>query len=86
MKKTVESARLKTTPSSANPAQLTTLEKGQVWKMGENYIQITDTGKRLVYYKLAKVLKKAGLRSHLASIETVQAFLKSNQAELMVKA
>ena len=54
--------------------------------MGETYVQITDTGKRLVYYKLAKALKKAGLRSHLASIQSVQAFLKSNQAELMVKA
>jgi hypothetical protein len=86
MKKNAETARRKTTPGSASPTQFSTLEKGQVWKMGENFVQITDTGKRLVYYKLAKALKKAGLRSHLASIQSVQAFLKSNQAELMVKA
>jgi hypothetical protein len=85
MKKTADTARRKTTTGSASPPQFSTLEKGQVWKMGETYVQITDAGKRLVYYKLAKALKKAGLRSHLASIQTVQAFLKSNGAELLAK-
>jgi hypothetical protein len=74
MKKNAETARRRTTPGSASPTQLTTLEKGQIWKMGETYVQITDTGKRLVYYKLAKALKKAGLRSHLASIQSVCVF------------
>ena len=76
MKKPIESARQKS--KAVSP-----LEKGQIWKMGETYVLITDAGKRLVHYTLTKKLKQRGLRRHLASIETVQAFLKSNRAELL---
>jgi hypothetical protein len=85
MKKIIETARGKPTSDSANFPQLTTLEKGQIWQMGETYLHISDTGKRLVHYKLAKALQKRGLRSHMASILTVRAFLKSNRAELLAK-
>ena len=51
----------------------------------ETYVQITDAGKRLVLNRMAKTLQQRGLRSHMASIETVQAFLKSNRAELLAK-
>ena len=85
MKKIIETARGKPTRGSANFPQLTTLEKGQIWQMGETYLHISDTGKRLVHYKLAKALQQRGLRSHMASILTVQAFLKSNRAELLAK-
>ena len=85
MKKTIQTARRKPTRRSANSTQLTTLEKGQIWKTGETYVQITDAGKRLVHYRMAKTLQQRGLRSHMASIETVQAFLKSNRAELLAK-
>ena len=85
MKKIIETAQGTPTEGSADPTQLTTLEKGQIWQMGETYLHISDTGKRLVHYKLAKALQKRGLRSHMASILTVQAFLKSNRAELLAK-
>ena len=65
---------------------MSTLEKGQIWKTGETYVQITDAGKRLVHYAMATRLRQRGLRPQIASIETVQAYLKSNQAELLVKA
>ncbi len=83
MKKTIETARRKPTRRSADSTQLTTLEKGQIWKTGETYVQISDTGKRLVHYKMAKTLHQRGLRQHLASIETVQAYLNSSHAELL---
>ena len=79
MKKTIETTRRKLT------TQFSALEKGQIWKLGETYVLITDAGKRLVHYKIAKTLQQRGLRRHLASIETVQAFLKSNRAELFAK-
>ena len=85
MKNTIETARRKPTSRSANSTQLTTLEKGQIWKTGETYVLITDAGKRLVDYKMAKKLHQRGLRRHLASIETVQSFLKTNRAELLTK-
>jgi hypothetical protein len=79
MKKTIETTRRKLT------TQFSALEKGQIWKLGETYVLITDAGKRLVHYKIAKTPQQRGLRRHLASIETVQAFLKSNRAELFAK-
>ena len=78
MKKPIKTARQK---SKAVP----TLEKGQIWKTGETYVLIADAGKRLVHYKIAKTLQQRGLRRHLATIETVQGFLKSNRAELFAK-
>ena len=85
MKKTVETARWKATKGSVNSPQITALEKGQIWKTGETYVLITDAGKRLVHYKVTKKLLQRGLRKHLAAMTTVQAFLKSNRAELLAK-
>ena len=86
MKKTTVTAQRKPTKASAESVQPATLEKGQIWKMGETYLEISETGKRLVHYKLAKALQQRGLRRHMASIVTVQEFLKTNQAELLAKA
>ena len=85
MKKTIETARRKSTRRSPNSTQLTALEKGQIWKMGETYLEIAETGKRFVDYKIAQKLQQRGLRRHMASMATVQAFLKSNRAELLAK-
>jgi hypothetical protein len=30
--------------------QFSRVEKGQIWKLGETYLQITDAGKRLIHY------------------------------------
>ena len=59
------------------------LQKGQIWKAGENYVHIKEAGKRLVDYKMAKGLNRPGLRRHLASITTVQAFLLAQSAQLL---
>ena len=85
MKKIIETARGKPTRGSASSPQPTTLEKGQIWKMGETYLQISEIGKRLVHYKLTKKLPQRGLPSQMASSLTVQAFLKSHRAELLAK-
>jgi hypothetical protein len=85
MKKTLETPRWKAASVSANSPQSTPLVKGQIWKTGETYVLITDAGKRLVHYKLTKKLLQRGLRKHLASMTTVQAFLISHRAELLVK-
>jgi hypothetical protein len=85
MKKSIETARGKPTRGPANSPEITTLEKGQIWKMGETYLQISDIGKRLLQYRLTKKLQQRGLRNHMASMATVQAFLKSNRAELLAK-
>ena len=86
MKEKVKTAQRNPTRLSAASTQSPTLEKGQVWKLGETFVQITDAGKRLVHYKLTKKLLQRGLRKHLASMTTVQAFLESNGAELMTQA
>jgi hypothetical protein len=64
--------------------QSSTLTKGQIWKAGEDYVLIGDTGKRFLQYRLAKKLNQRGLKIHMASVESVQAFLKSKGAELLV--
>ena len=78
MKKPIETVRRKLEAGF-------TLEKGQIWKTGETYVLIGDSGKRLVHYKMAKKLTQRGLLRHLATIESVQAFLKSHRAELFAK-
>ncbi len=85
MKKIIETAQEKPTRGTASSPQITTLEKGQIWKMGETYLKITETGKNFLHYKLTKRLQQRGLRNHMASMATVQAFLKSNRAELLAK-
>jgi hypothetical protein len=85
MKKMVKTAQRNPTRLSAASTQSPTLEKGQVWKLGETFVQITDAGKRLIHYGMLKTLQQRGVRNHMASIETVQAFLKSNRAELLAK-
>lgn len=85
LKKPVETTRRKPTRGTISPTQSSILEKGQTWKAGENYVLIGDAGKRFIEYKIAKKPKQRGLRNHMASVKTVQAFLKSNRAKLVVK-
>jgi hypothetical protein len=85
VKKPTEIARPKPTRDRAGFTQSAKLEKGQIWKAGENYVLIGEAGKRLISYRITKKLEQRGLRIHLAPIVTVQAFLKANLAELLVK-
>jgi hypothetical protein len=84
LKKPIEIVRLDPPGNAVDSIQPSALAKGQIWKAGENYVLIGDAGKRLIEYKMAKKLKQRGLKVHLASVETVRAFLSSNRAELMV--
>lgn len=61
------------------------LLKGQIWKVKETYVQIVDAGKTLIHYTMSPKPRQRGLRVHMASRETVQDFLKSNQAKLFSK-
>jgi hypothetical protein len=59
------------------------LQKGQVWKVKETYVQIVDAGKTLIHYTMSAKPRQRGLRVQMATRETVQGFLKSNQAKLV---
>jgi hypothetical protein len=59
------------------------LKAGQIWKAGESYILIQEAGTRLIHYKMSTKLHRPGLRRHLASIQTVRDFLKSQRAALI---
>jgi hypothetical protein len=65
------------------PRPTVALQTGQIWKAGETYIHIKEAGTRLIHYKMAKSLHRPGLRRHLSSVKTVQAFLKARSAELL---
>lgn len=67
------------------PAPADPLLKGQIWKVKETYVQIVDAGKTLIHYTMSPKPRQRGLRVHMASRETVQDFLKSNQAKLFSK-
>jgi hypothetical protein len=72
--------KTKPTPSPFEP-----LLKGQIWKAKETYVQIVDAGKTLIHYTMSPKPRQRGLRVHMATRETVQDFLKSNQAKLLVE-
>lgn len=59
------------------------LLKGQIWKVKETYVQIVDAGKTLIHYTMSPKPRQRGLRVHMATRETVQDFLKSNEAKLV---
>jgi hypothetical protein len=84
VKKPIETERSEQTGLAVDSAQPATLTKGQIWKAGENFVLIGDTGKRLIQYRVAKKLNQRGLRIHMASAANVQAFLNAQRAELMV--
>ncbi len=84
MKKHVRTEKRVPTGHAADCAQTSTLTKGQIWKAGENYVLIGDTGKRLIQYRVTKKLDQRGLRIQMASVESVRAFLNAQRAELMV--
>ena len=61
------------------------LGKGQIWRVNDAYVQIVDAGKSLIHYTMSPKPHQRGLRVHMATRETVQDFLKSNRAKLVVR-
>ena len=60
------------------------LEKGQLWKTDNGYIQIWHIGKRLVDYKMMKQPGRKAVRTQATTIETLNEYLKNQKAVLTV--
>jgi hypothetical protein len=61
------------------------LEKGQLWKAKDAYIQIMNLGKRLIDYRMIRELGQAR-RTQTTSFETLENYLKANSAQLVKNA
>lgn len=64
-------------------AAAVTLAKGQLWQVGEEYIEILEVGKTLTHYKHFRDKKRVPIS--LGGIRTVQDYLKNNKAKLVKK-
>lgn len=71
--------------AKSSPSPFEPLLKGQIWRAKETYVQIVDAGKTLIHYTMSPKPRQRGLRVHMATRETVQDFLKSNQAKLLIE-
>ena len=60
------------------------LAKGQLWKMEDKHIEIMEVGKTLTHYRFFQNQKRVPIS--LGPINTVQAFLRNNQARPVRKA
>ena len=58
------------------------LANGQLWKTENAYIQIVELGKRLIDYRMMRELGQAR-RIQTSSIETMEKYLKTNEARLV---
>lgn len=70
--------KIKANAKKALPA----LARGQLWKTENAYIQIVDLGKRLIDYRMMRQLGQSR-RTQTSTIETMEKYLKSNEARLM---
>jgi hypothetical protein len=61
---------------------LPALANGQVWKTENAYIQIVELGKRLIDYRMMRQLGQSR-RTQTSSIETMENFLRNNEARLV---
>ena len=72
------SVKIKANSKKALPA----LANGQVWKTENAYIQIVELGKRLIDYRMMRQLGQSR-RTQTSSIETMENYLKTNEARLV---
>jgi hypothetical protein len=70
--------KIKSNSKKALPA----LANGQVWKTETAYIQIVELGKRLIDYRMMRQLGQSR-RTQTSSIETMEKYLKTNEARLV---
>jgi len=59
------------------------LAKGQLWQTNDAYVQIVELGKRLIHYKMPRQLGQRAVKTHTVGIETLESYLKTNQARLV---
>jgi hypothetical protein len=60
-------------------------EAGQLWKLDEGYLQVTDLGKKLIYYKILRQPTQKAALTRLIRIEALANFLKQNEAQLVTQ-
>ena len=72
------SVKMKANRKKALPA----LANGQLWKTDTAYIQIVELGKRLIDYRMMRELGQSR-RTQTSSIETMENYLKTNEARLV---
>ena len=70
--------KIKANSKKALPA----LANGQVWKTENAYIQIVELGKRLIDYRMMRQLGQSR-RTQTSSIETMENYMKTNEARLV---
>ncbi len=63
------------------PTPIVPFEKGQVWKIGDVNVAVTQVGKTLVHFKRYKA-KRPGNPTTMSSIRDLQKYLVSNKAVL----
>jgi len=60
------------------------LEKGQLWKTANGYIQIWHIGKRLIDYKMMKQPGKKAVQTQSTGIHTLEEYLQNQKAVLTI--
>jgi hypothetical protein len=63
-------------------ARLQPVAAGQIWRVGEQNLQVLLVGKLLVHYKLA-VPKAVRVSNSVGSLTAVEKYLKTNKAVLL---
>lgn len=58
------------------------LAKGQLWKMKDVHIQITELGKLLVHYKMLRDLGQMR-RTQMSRIDSMEQYLKTHGARIV---
>jgi hypothetical protein len=75
----------KVAPKKSAPAKRASLQPvaaGQIWRVGEQNLQVLLVGKLLVHYKLAPP-KAVRVSNSVGSLTAVEKYLKTNKAVLL---
>lgn len=75
----------KVAPKKSAPARRASLQPlaaGQIWRVGEQILQVLLVGKLLVHYKLAPP-KAVRVSNSVGSLTAVEKYLKTNKAVLL---
>ena len=59
------------------------LAKGQLWKLKHVYIQIVESGKRLLEFRMLSDLSESGVRPKMSGVKTMWRYLQTREARLM---
>lgn len=72
----------KTASTNSTPVTLAPFQKGQVWKIGDLNVAVTQVGKTLVHFKRYRT-KRHGNQTTLSSKPELEKYLISNKAILV---